>query len=123
MLLTSKNVRDIFDYCTTKDEIDHINIDGIAHKFQFNKTRLEEKKVDILDMLHQLPAPFMHDQGGGWSFLMACENRDGEQWTDLHFVMEVLFMLGMGCGVVEYLVGREMWSMFPGNVPYLVIKE
>lgn len=121
--LNSENVQAIFDYCVSTEEIDVIDIDGIAHKFRFNKTKLNEKNKDIIDMLHQLPEQFMHDQGGGWSFLMACNNRNGERWTGLHLVMEQLFMLGMGCGVVEYLTPREMWQILPGGAPYLIIKE
>lgn len=123
MVLSSKNVSDIFDFCCTVEEVDNIDIDGIAHRFRFNKAKLEEKKADILDMLHQLPKEFMHDQGGGYSFLMACNNRDGVQWTGLHLIMEELFMLGMGCGVVDYLLPREIWPALPGSVPYLIIKE
>jgi hypothetical protein len=59
------------------------------------------------------------EAGGGWSFLQACVNRDGEMWTDSHRIMENLFLLGIAIEKANSLLPRELWSRLPGGVPYL----
>ena len=77
----------------------------------------------VSELLDQLPAEFHEKTGGGWSFLNACNNRDGQQWTGLHETMEKLVMLGLATGHVAFLMPRDMWSVLPGGMPYFVIRE
>jgi hypothetical protein len=72
-------------------------------------------------MLLQLPDSFQKDSGGGYSFLEACNNKDGNQWTGLHLRMEQLFSLGIATEQVSYCLPRENWSILPGGMPYLVV--
>jgi len=72
-------------------------------------------------MLSQLPKEFYKDSGGGMTFLNACNNSNGEQWTGLHSVMEQLFVLGIASSKVECLLPRDIWSMLLGGMPYYVI--
>jgi len=39
----------------------------------------------------------------------------------MHQIVEELFCLAMGLGLAECQLPREMWSMFPGGMPYYVI--
>ena len=124
MELTSKNVQSVFMDCLFKDgenTSDPIVVEGVVSKFGFHKDRLELHKEDILKMLLQLPKEFQKDSGGGMSFLNACNDVDGRQWTDLHQVMEQLFVLGIGCNRVKCLMPREMWKVLPGGMPYYVV--
>ena len=124
MELTSKNVQSVFMDCLFKDGeniSDPIVVEGVVSKFGFHKDRLELHKEDILKMLLQLPKEFQKDSGGGMSFLNACNDVDGRQWTDLHQVMEQLFVLGIGCNRVKCLMPREMWKVLPGGMPYYVV--
>lgn len=122
MKLTSENVSTIFEMCLCGKNIDNpIVIEGIVAKYGFDKKQIENNKSDIEDMLSQLPKEFHKGTGGGWSFLGACHNKDGEQWTGMHRSMEQLFCLGIAIGKVEYLLPREMWNVLPGGMPYLVI--
>lgn len=73
-------------------------------------------------MLDKLPEQFHEATGGGWSFLNACNDRHGNQWTGLHQRMEQLFQLGIALGRVSYCLPREFWSAMPGGVPYIVVK-
>ena len=121
MELTSKKVELIFTDCLFKygeDTSDPAIAEGITSGFGFNKERLESHKEDISTMLSQLPKEFQSNDGGGMSFLNACNNAKGEQWTGLHFVMEQLFSLGQACGKVKCLMPRDMWSVLPGGMPY-----
>ena len=58
--------------------------------------------------------------GGGWSFLQACVDKNGNHWGE-HSNMEELFCLGIAIGKVESLLPRDMWKVLPGGVPYYVI--
>jgi hypothetical protein len=102
---------------------DAVFVDGIITRFGFNAQRLEQHREEISAMLLNLPDPFMRSKGGGWSFLQACADRSGEQWTGLHQTMDQLFTLGIAIGKVAYLLPREMWSSLPGQMPYLVVED
>lgn len=119
MKLSSENVQKIFDECFS--ETGDKKVVGIVHEFVFDSNKLDENSDKISDMLHQLPGVFMKDSGGGWSFLMACNDKNGEQWTGLHLNMEHLFAMGEAIGKVESLLPRDMWKALPGGVPYYVI--
>ena len=124
MKLTSKNVESIFMDCLFRkgeDTSDPAIAEGITSKFGFHKERLELHKKDISTMLSQLPKEFQKDSGGGMTFLYACDNAKGEQWTGLHSVIEQLFSLGQACGKVKCLMLRPMWSVLPGGMPYYVV--
>jgi hypothetical protein len=36
--------------------------------------------------------------------------------------MEALFCLGIGLELAEWCAPREAWAMFPGGMPYVVVK-
>ena len=74
-------------------------------------------------MLENLPLDFQENSGGGMSFLKACDDQEGNQWTGLHRRMEELFVLGTGLGKVKCLMPRELWAALPGGMPYYVVLE
>lgn len=134
-MIDPERVNEIFLDCFyTKDEFEDLNeipedaviVEGIApnRKFGFHPGRLESHREEVRGFLDQLPEPFHEGTGDGWSFLNACETKDGEQWTGLHQRMEQLFCLGIGLGIAKYLMPSEMWKMLPGGMPYItVLKE
>lgn len=122
--LTSANVEAIIKDCLFKDDLPEeemmaraVIVPGIVNKWGFVPEKLEEHKTEIIEMLDQLPDEFKTSKGGGWSFLNGCMRKDGEQWGEQPSV-DQLFSLGQGIGVVKCQVPRELWSMFPGGVPY-----
>jgi len=124
MELSSDNVGVIFFECLFEEgenTTNHIAVEGIVNNFGFHPERLELHKNDIYEMLLQLPENFQKEKGGGWSFLEACNNKDGIQWTGMHQTMEQLFCLGVGIGKVKCQISKEMWMMLPGGMPYYVI--
>lgn len=134
MLLTSQNVNETFVKCLfTEDEVKDLNpgetpqdailIEGLCQKIGFNGKRIEENKKNISAMLMQLPKQFREKEGGGWSFLNACKTKDGEEWTGMHQHMEELLLLGIAAGYAKIMSPRETWKIFPGGVPYFMIKE
>ena len=131
MELTPKNVQDIVLACLyTEEEIKDktqeeliaagIKTEGIMTTFVFVPARLEKYKEDIKSMLSELPSEFMADVGGGWSFLQACQTKDGKQWGE-HQNMDELFCLGMAMGFVKLCTPREVWSALPGGMPYYAV--
>lgn len=121
MNLTAENVEKIFSECCSENEENANVYTMIAHTFVFDKDKLKENEQNITDMLHGLPENFMKEKGGGWSFLQACVDKNGAQWTGQHLLMEELFALGMGIEKVECLLPREIWSALPGGMPYYVV--
>lgn len=98
-------------------------VEGILGKFGFHPGRLEGHRPLIFGWLCALPVQFQKSGGGGWSFLQACMDRDGEQWTGFHQRMDQLFCLGMGLNLVVCQLPREMWSVLPGGMPYYMVDD
>lgn len=122
--LNPGRVEKIFLDCLFKDGEDtskHIAVRGITLNVGFHPERLESYKSAIEKMLTELPNEFQQSGGGGWSFLNACSDKDGNQWTGLHQAMEQLVVLGIGIGKVKFQLPREMWKAFPGGMSYFVI--
>lgn len=88
----------------------------------FKKESLKKHEADIVSMLDSLPQEFKESCGGGWSFLNACIDKDGNQWGEQSTVNQLL-MLGLATGKARYTLPREMWSMLPGGVPYFVVDD
>lgn len=123
MKLTAENVEKVFGECLSKSEDKAVKCEAVVHSFSFCKDKLEENKQNIVDMLSCLPKEFMQNTGGGYSFLAACNDKDGNQWTGLHLIMEKLLALGIGIEKVKCLLPRELWKMMPGGMPYFVVLE
>lgn len=122
--LTVNAVETIFVECLTNENNPNmIGCTPVVHKCIFDKAKIENKSDEILGLLMELPAEFRRSSGGGYSFLMACNDINGNQWTGLHVNMEKLFALGMAAGHVEHLMPQEMWAILPGGVPYFVIND
>ncbi len=125
-VLTSEHVYGVFVDCLFKegeDTSDHIVAEGITQTVGFHPGRIEEHRQKIHDMLAELPDIFKTGGGGGYSFLSACLDRHGNQWTGAHRTQEQLIQLGIAIGEVEYCLPREMWAAFPGGMPYFMVKQ
>lgn len=123
--LTAARVGELLEKCLYQDgepADQRVEVEGILHKFVLHRDRLQANANAIQALLAELPEQFRRSGGSGWSFLNACMDRHGSQWTGLHLVMEQLFALGMGIGKAEYVLPRELWDVaFPGGMPYLVL--
>lgn len=100
---------------------DAVIVQGIVNTFGFHPGRLNEAKPSVSAWLQALPEQFQQKGGGGWTFLNACNDRNGEQWADEQGSMEQLFCLGLGLGLVKSLMPREMWDVLPGGMPYYMV--
>jgi len=128
--LTATNVNEMFTKCLHTDgevaglkdgELPEggVGAEGIMTRVMFHPGRLKESKPALVEMLNQLPDEFHKDKGGGMSFLNMCVDRDGTQWGE-HPTMDQLIILAIAAGVGQYCMPREMWTMFPGSMPYVV---
>lgn len=121
-MIDAERVAAIFIACMDEfGTADAIPVEGVVHNVAFDGKLLETYRDEVAAMLDQLPDEFKTTGGGGWSFLNACNDRDGEQWTGLHLRMEQLFCLGIALGMAHYLTPRDMWDIFPGGMPYLSV--
>lgn len=121
MRLTHQNVEAVFADCLA-DSAAH-TLKGVLIEVAFNSEKIEAHKEDIMQMLMQLPKEFHRTGGGGWTFLNMCIDRDGNQWTDYHQTQDKLVCLGRAIGAVEFLLQRDLWRVFPGGMPYIVIND
>lgn len=106
------------------DSEHYLLIEGIVHTTAFDRRKLVTYTDRVAEMLSWLPMNYRPPQaggGGGWTFLNACFDKDDHQWTGLHWIMEMLFQLGIGLGMANWLGPRELWSAFPGGMPYVAV--
>ena len=125
MQLTSQNVHAVFMDCLFKegeDVTNHTIGNGVMTKAGFHPERLAVHMEDIQTMLNDLPTGFYKGTGNGASFLSFVLNKDGQLWTDQHYIADQLLTLGLAIGKVEYKLPREQWGILPGGMPYLMIK-
>ncbi len=97
-------------------------VQGIIHQVGMHPDRLESHRDEVKGWLKSLPNEFQKSGGGGWSFLNACVDKEGEQWGE-HDDMDHLFILGMGLKLVESQLPREMWDSLPGGMPYYIVVD
>lgn len=124
--LKADKVNSIFMDCLFKEsenKDNFIKAEGITIKTGFHPDRLTNHKQEIEEMLQDLPDEFHLSKGGGMSFLNACTDKYGNQWTGFHRTMEQLFLLGMAIKKVECLMPRELWPVLPGGMPYYVVND
>lgn len=126
-LIDAERVVEITRDCLAEDADDPSNIvvEGIVHNYALVLSKLNEHRIEVAGMLVRLPMQFRPAAmggGGGWSFLNACNDSNGEQWTGVHLTMESLFVLGIGMGLAEWLLPKDMWSALPGGMPYVAVK-
>jgi len=102
---------------------EHVKVEGVVHHYVFNPVKLGEHKEEIAEFLKNLPInfrPAAAGGGGGWSFLEAAADKDGNMWGE-HFNIEQLLCLGIGAGLAQWLMPREYWSALPGGMPYVAV--
>jgi hypothetical protein len=124
LVLDAQRVAAIFEDCLFRggdSTTGSIEADGITWRVYFHPGRLEGYREEIAALLDELPDDFKSSGGGGASFLAACQDKHGRQWGE-HPTMQLLLLLGLATGKVEYCAPRKLWSAFPGGMPYIVIK-
>jgi hypothetical protein len=124
MKLNAKTVHDTFLECLFKDgepTENHKWGEAVRMKVGFNPERLKEKEPLIEELLKELPNEFQKNGGGGMSFLNMCNDKNGNQWADMHKTMDELVALGTATDKLSFLMSKEMWSELPGGMPYLVV--
>lgn len=123
-LINANKLEKIFNDCLflgTESTESKVHVIGIGSEYHFHPERLESHREEIKEILSNLNPTFFKSGGGGWSFLNMCNDKNDEQWTGFHSRMSQLMVLGMGLDLVSYLMPREMWGMFSGGMPYIVV--
>ena len=124
VVLDPHRVNKIFYDCLYRNDEDTsgaVMVEGIVANYGFHPERLESHREEMIALLEQLPDGFRESGGGGSSFLNACIDRDGNQWTGLHQIMEQLMVLGVALGLASYMLPKDMWKALPGGMPYFSI--
>lgn len=121
MELTSAKVHELFVDCLFQEGEDHshhIPVEGLVQNFGLHPQRLESHREEVKQLLAELPEQFKE----GWSFLNACDDRHGHQWTGEHQIMQELFVMAIGLKLAQYCAPREMWAVLPGGMPYIQVR-
>lgn len=121
MQLTHQNVEEVFEDCMA-DNLEY-TIKGVLITAAFNREKIAEHEQNIMQMLMQLPKEFHRPGGCGWSFLNMCIDKNGNLWTVYHRTQDKLVCLGLAIGAVEFVMPRDLWKVFPGGMPYIVIND
>jgi hypothetical protein len=121
MELSTERVEELFKRCLAATADQGVVVQGIVNTAAFSPQALKDCREQIAALLAELPEQFRESDGGGWSFLNACDDKHGRQWTSFHRAMEQLFMLGLASGQVKELLPRDMWAALPGGMPYYVV--
>lgn len=98
----------------------HIVAEGVMTKVGFHTERLKEATAKIGAMVNELLDEFKPNGGGGMSFMNACMDKNGNHWAE-HSTIDQLVCLGIASGKLKYLMPREMWTVLPCGMPYLVV--
>lgn len=114
-MIDPNKVEEIFATCVSESGV---AVHGIMATVRLDVSGREN---EIASMLSNLPDEFQASGGGGWSFLNACNDKHGDQWTGMHSTMDKLFMLGIAAGKARWLLPRDMWPALPGGMPYVSV--
>lgn len=101
------------------DKSGAILVYGLVRNFGFDLSKVKEHRMEIRELLMDLPPQFYRGTGDGWSFLNFCFDKNWNQWGE-HPTGEALIAMGIAAGFVE-LSPRELWDILPGGVPYVTI--
>jgi len=101
---------------------DSVIVDGVLHKFALHPARVESHKAEIAELINELPPAFHKSNGGGWSFLNLCVDKNEVQWGE-HRNCEELLVLAIATKQGGLLTPREMWPILPGGLPYVWLGE
>lgn len=123
--LTVDNVVRIFMDCLFKDEeikegrpiCEFTITNGIMKNVVFNTARINQYKTQIAELVGMLPRIDAAE-----SFLNLCNDKNGNQWADLHQTMEQLVQLGIASEILAYFPvdDRKVWASFPGGMPFII---
>jgi hypothetical protein len=102
-----------YTFVAIKTEVPLIR--GINKSAYFDPDKLREHREAIKAMVAELPDSFSQ----GWTFHNACVDKHGNHWGE-HPNVEELMMLGLATCFITYMFEREIWSILPGCMPYIV---
>lgn len=132
-VLNPKKVEEIFIACIFKEGEKTstgtlvgtgVLVEGYTRDALLDYHSLEYHKKEIIAMLAELPNEFQKSKGGGCSFLQSGIDKNGNQWTGLHMIMEHLLLLGLAIGKIQFVLPKEKWRFFAGGIPsYMVIDD
>lgn len=130
--LNDENVAAIFNECLVVDT-DHENfrvynvglIESVTDRTYFRVNTLAVRRnYELIDSwIDKLPKQFFSDGGGGWTFLNMFLTSKMKPWTSSPVAMEQLLILGIAAKRIKYILPRYAWTMFPENMPYIVIQD
>lgn len=125
-VLTVDAVMEIWNACVAAPgdpEDDQVRIDGASMDGRFSRTRLLNHRMRLRTMLVELPDNFLQSGGGGWTMLNGCVDRHQRFWTSDQRTVDRLVILGIGAGVANWTLERNLWDLLPSGMPYFQVLD
>lgn len=119
---TVNRIHDLIIYCLFEDGESRTNavmVDGISSTFGFHPGRLEESRSEISEIVRTtISNDFFEGHGGSTSFLSLPISNNGNIWGQQKDA-EALLVMSIAIGIARILVPRDIWHVFPGEMPYV----
>ena len=96
---------------------DAIKIESISGLNYLDRKGLEQLRADVLEMLKEL-----RQTEDSFKFHDIGFRHDGSIWAGDGATKEMLLIMSIGLGYGRITLPREMWSTFPGGLPYIEFK-
>ena len=122
-ILTADKVSETYRECLFASEevkkgkplCDFVIGQGVMNNSVFHSERLEKNKDKIVSMVDEL-----YDIEKGPLFVKLCNDKNGRQWADCHFMIDLLVQLGTAVGALSFPLDKALWPFLPGNVPFVM---
>jgi hypothetical protein len=96
-----------------------VEVQVIGATYRFGRPMIEVKRDEIKALLSELDPKFFRSVGGGGSVIDMPVDRYNRQWGE-QIDADALCALAFAAGLGEYCMPREVWSVLPGGMPYVV---
>ena len=120
--IDASEVQVMFAYCHHKESLppgETVKVKGIINWATFMKDRLEANREKITKMIQDLHPMFKREEGS--SFRFATQDFRGDEWTEFHAVAEMLALMGVALGIVEFSGGEPDWQKIPNEIPKMKV--
>lgn len=114
----AERVDAIMKLCLNEKPEGALVVEGLERTFGFSSEKVAVHREEIRELLDHMDPSFHTNGGGGMTFLNLPRDKHLDQWGEQRDA-EALLCLGIAAGMAKILVPRELWSMFPGGVPYV----
>jgi len=107
-MIDARRIRFICEDCLLNAENPEVVVKtNWGHKYIFDKNKIEKYTDEIYGFLKQLPKEFQSNDGGGWSTLNACVDKNQHEWGDQE---DVDYLVALGIATENAALLGELFA-------------